>query len=100
YHVGMTLKANGKDAFFDGLYSIKRNLGEEVGDTHTIQFTHEERPIQDGDLVELTFATSDDLYVKIRGQTLHLKRLGRVSNEPRPPYLQTTFYIHNDGFVD
>ncbi|KAF4706151.1 hypothetical protein FOZ63_031430 [Perkinsus olseni] len=78
----MTFTFRDTTVFFDGMYSLK------FGDTYTLELTQEEAqywykniqaifpggPFQEGDLVELDFSRSDDLEVKMRGQTLQLFR--------------------------
>ncbi|KAF4714912.1 hypothetical protein FOZ63_003404 [Perkinsus olseni] len=107
----MTFTFKDKTVFFDGMYSLK------FGDTYTLELIQEEAqywykniqaifpggPFQAGDLVELYFSGSDDLEVKMRGQTLQLMRVsldgfaGRfVYTETHPPCFKATFDVRYD----
>ncbi|KAF4682221.1 hypothetical protein FOZ60_010834 [Perkinsus olseni] len=111
FKVGMTFTFKDKTVFFDGMYSLK------FGDTYTLELIQEEAqywykniqaifpggPFQAGDLVELYFSGSDDLEVKMRGQTLQLMRVsldgfaGRfVYTETHPPCFKATFDVRYD----
>ncbi|KAF4678431.1 hypothetical protein FOZ60_016742 [Perkinsus olseni] len=115
FKVGMTFTFKDKTVFFDGMYSLK------FGVTYTLELTHDEVqywykniqaifpgvPFQEGDLVELAFFASDELKIKMRGQTLQLMRVGLlvfpggrfVYTETNPPYFKATFDVAYDATV-
>ncbi|KAF4678610.1 hypothetical protein FOZ60_016357 [Perkinsus olseni] len=114
FKVGMTFTFRDTTVFFDGMYSLK------FGVTYTLELTHDEvqywykniqaifpgGPFKEGDLVELDFFASDELKVKMRGQTFQLFRVGLygfpgrfVYTETNPPYFKATFDARYDPTV-